>query len=99
LGNGEAKNIIGIMNVVELLKSDLINMLDNGDPLANEIKFNASYYIDFEKDVSELTDDEMYQIFGPLIKCHSKYRPYSYYEIVEIAKNLIVESLNYPSNL
>lgn len=74
------------MKLSEFLKSDGINIFDNRDPQANEIKFNASHYVDLEKAVDDLTDDEIHQIFGHLIMLHNKNKAYSYYKIIELMK-------------
>jgi hypothetical protein len=75
------------MKLSEFLKNDGIDIYSNQDPLANEIKFNTSNFVDMEKDINDLTDDEIYQVFAHLRMIHTKGKPYLFGQIVEFMKN------------
>lgn len=75
------------MKLSEFLKKDGIEIYSNSDPLANEIKFNVSYRVDMEKNIDELTDEEIYEVFHHIIMHHSKEKPYFKDKIISIMKS------------
>lgn len=79
------------MKLLDFLEQDGIIINDNGNPYSNLIKQSLNeakvYNFDFEKDINDLTDDEIYFIFKPLILYFNKQRPYFASQIVDIMKN------------
>lgn len=86
------------MTLTNFLKQDGIDIYDSGNPYGNLIKqsLNDAKLIkfDFERNIIDLTDDEIYYIFKPLILYFNKPRPYFVVQIVEIMKNEFNKSLN-----
>jgi hypothetical protein len=86
------------MKLTDFLKQDSINVYDNGNPYANLIKESIKEAeqeeFNFDKNIEELTDDEIYYIFRPLILYFNKPRPFFPEQIVEIMKNEFSKELN-----
>lgn len=76
------------MTLKDFLKQDGIDVATNSSPQANEIKIYLKHRIDFSKDINDLTDDEIYEVFHTLYTSTNKGKVFSYDEIVERVKEL-----------
>lgn len=82
------------MTVAEFLKKTEVDVKTNKCPLGNQLKADLSQqkvFIDFNKEVKELTDEEKYQIGRSLILLHIKERPFFKEELIIKMDNLIEE--------
>lgn len=82
------------MTVKEFLKSVNVNIDDNtclasNNLLAELARFNIN--IDYEKNIAELIDNEIYQIGRLLILPENKMKPFFNTEIIDILKKKIEE--------
>lgn len=85
------------MTVAEFLKKTGVDITTNKCPLGNQLKADLSLqnvYIDFNKGVNELTDEEKYQIGRSLILMHVKGRPFFKEELISKMDDLIKEKLH-----
>jgi len=84
------------MKVAEFLKKSEVDVTTNKCPLGNQLKADLSLqgvYIDFSKEVKELTDEEKYQIGRSLILMNNKGRPFFKSELICKIDDLIQEEL------
>lgn len=84
------------MTVIEFFKKTGIDITTNKCPLGNQQKADLSLqnvYIDFNKGVKELTDEEKYQIGRSMIFMHVKGRPFFKEELISKMDDLIKEEL------
>lgn len=82
------------MTVAEFLKKTEVDVTTNKCPLGNQLKADLSHqkvFIDFNKEVKELTDEEKYQIGRSLILMHIKGQPFFKDELISKMENLIEE--------
>ena len=85
---------LNIITVAVILKKTGVDITTNKCPLGNQLKADLSLqkvFIDFDKDVKELTDEEKYQIGRSLILMHIKGRPFFKDELISKMDNLIEE--------
>jgi hypothetical protein len=84
------------MTVTEFLKKTEVDVTTNKCPLGNQLKADLSHqkvFIDFGKDVKELTDEEKYQIGRSLFPMMNIGLPFFKDELISKMDNLIKEEL------
>lgn len=84
------------MTVAEFLKKLEIDVNTNKCSLGNQLKADLTLkgvYIDFSKEVKELTDEEKYQIGRSMILMHIKGQPFLKDELISRMDNLIEEEI------
>ncbi len=82
------------MTVTEFLKKTGVDITTNKSPLGNHLKADLStinYQIDFNKDLRELTEEDLYQIGRSLILSENKGEAFFGNQIIDFMKNLISE--------
>jgi len=80
------------MTVEEFLNKVDVDVSTNKSVLANQLKADLSlenYFIDFSKNVDNLTDDDKYQIGRSLIPYHIKGIPFFVDNFIELMNNSI----------
>jgi len=74
------------MTLKEVLKKLNIDVTTSKSPLANQLKCDLTYqnyHIDFDKNLSEVTDDDLYQIGRSIVLSENKKRAFGYKELVQ----------------
>jgi len=85
------------MNLKEILKQMDVDIATNKSTKANQLKcdlISQNYEIDFNKDIYDVTDDDLYQIGRSIILSEIKEKPFSYIDFIQFMKSDINEILN-----